>query len=43
VRIAGRGTDDALLNAGVRLYEWQPTTLYAKTLSSMASGRRSDR
>jgi cardiolipin synthase len=31
VRIAGRGTDDALLNAGVRLYEWQPTTLHAKT------------
>lgn len=31
VRMAGRGTYDALLNAGVRVYEWQPTTLHAKT------------
>jgi cardiolipin synthase len=32
VRRAGRGTYDALLDAGVRIYEWQPTTLHAKTL-----------
>ena len=31
VRLAGRGTYDALLEAGVRIYEWQPTTLHAKT------------
>jgi cardiolipin synthase len=31
VRLAGRGTYDALLDAGVRIYEWQPTTLHAKT------------
>ena len=31
VRLAGRGTHDALLDAGVRIYEWQPTTLHAKT------------
>jgi cardiolipin synthase len=31
VRRAGRGTYDALLNAGVRIYEWQPTALHAKT------------
>ena len=31
VRFAGRGTYDALLDAGVRIYEWQPTTLHAKT------------
>jgi cardiolipin synthase len=31
VRLAGRGTYGALLDAGVRIYEWQPTTLHAKT------------
>jgi cardiolipin synthase len=29
--MAGRGTYDALLDAGVRVYEWPPTTLHAKT------------
>jgi cardiolipin synthase len=32
VRMAGRGTYAALLDAGVRVYEWQPTTLHAKTI-----------
>ena len=32
VRLAGRATFNALLEAGVRVYEWQPTTLHAKTL-----------
>ena len=31
VRMAGRATYDALLGAGVRIYEWQPTALHAKT------------
>ena len=31
VRSAGRAWYDALLTAGVRIYEWQPTTLHAKT------------
>jgi cardiolipin synthase len=31
VRMAGRATYDVLLDAGVRIYEWQPTTLHAKT------------
>jgi cardiolipin synthase len=31
VRLAGRARYDALLSAGVRVYEWQPTTLHAKT------------
>lgn len=31
VRQAGRGRYSALLAAGVRIYEWQPTTLHAKT------------
>lgn len=31
VRMAGRGTYGPLLDAGVRIYEWQPTTLHAKT------------
>jgi cardiolipin synthase len=31
VRSAGRAWYDALLTAGVRVYEWQPTTLHAKT------------
>ncbi|HEX6209190.1 MAG TPA: phospholipase D-like domain-containing protein, partial [Methylomirabilota bacterium] len=31
VRLAGRRRYDALLAAGVRIYEWQPTTLHAKT------------
>jgi cardiolipin synthase A/B len=31
VRLAGRASYDALLAAGVRVYEWQPTTLHAKT------------
>jgi cardiolipin synthase len=31
VRLAGRAWYDTLLGAGVRLYEWQPTTLHAKT------------
>jgi cardiolipin synthase len=31
VRWAGRALYDELLSAGVRIYEWQPTTLHAKT------------
>jgi cardiolipin synthase len=31
VRLAGRAWYDALLDAGVRIYEWEPTTLHAKT------------
>ena len=31
VRLAGRAWYETLLNAGVRVYEWQPTTLHAKT------------
>ncbi len=31
VRFAGRASYDSLLSAGVRLYEWQPSTLHAKT------------
>jgi cardiolipin synthase len=31
VRWAGRAWYDTLLGAGVRIYEWQPTTLHAKT------------
>ena len=31
VRLAGRAWYDTLLEAGVRIYEWQPTTLHAKT------------
>ncbi len=31
VRLAGRAWYDNLLSAGVRVYEWQPTTLHAKT------------
>ena len=31
VRLAGRAQYDRLLEAGVRIYEWQPTTLHAKT------------
>jgi cardiolipin synthase len=31
VRLAGRAWYDTLLVAGVRVYEWQPTTLHAKT------------
>ena len=31
VRYAGRAWYDTLLAAGVRLYEWQPSTLHAKT------------
>jgi cardiolipin synthase A/B len=31
VRSAGRAWYDTLLSAGVRVYEWQPTTLHAKT------------
>lgn len=31
VRLAGRAQYDALLTAGVRIYEWQPSTLHAKT------------
>jgi hypothetical protein len=30
-RLAGRASYDTLLAAGVRIYEWQPTTLHAKT------------
>jgi cardiolipin synthase len=33
VRIAGRGTYDELLGAGVRVFEYQPTMLHAKTLT----------
>ena len=32
VRIAGRATYDQLLDAGVRIWEYQPTMLHAKTL-----------
>lgn len=31
VRLAGRAWYDMLLEAGVRVYEWQPSTLHAKT------------
>ncbi len=31
VRLAGRAQYESLLRAGVRLYEWQPSTLHAKT------------
>jgi cardiolipin synthase len=31
VRLAGRARYQALLAAGVRIYEWQPSTLHAKT------------
>jgi len=31
VRAAGRASYDTLLKAGVRVYEWLPTTLHAKT------------
>lgn len=31
VRVAGRASYAELLAAGVRIYEWQPTTLHAKT------------
>lgn len=31
VRSAGRASYETLLGAGVRIYEWQPTTLHAKT------------
>ena len=31
VRLAGRGSYETLLSAGVRVYEWQPSTLHAKT------------
>jgi cardiolipin synthase A/B len=31
VRLAGRASYQRLLAAGVRLYEWQPSTLHAKT------------
>ena len=31
VRLAGRAWYETLLRAGVRLYEWQPTPLHAKT------------
>jgi cardiolipin synthase len=32
VRVAGRAAYDELLEAGVRLFEFQPTMLHAKTL-----------
>ena len=31
VRLAGGAQYEPLLEAGVRIYEWQPTTLHAKT------------
>jgi cardiolipin synthase len=31
VRLAGRASYDRLLASGVRVYEWRPTTLHAKT------------
>lgn len=31
VRMAGRAQFEALLSAGVRIYEWQPTVIHAKT------------
>jgi cardiolipin synthase A/B len=31
VRMAGRAHYDALLSAGVRIYEWQPSVIHAKT------------
>jgi cardiolipin synthase len=37
VRLAGRAQYESLLRAGVRLYEWQPSTLHAKTF--VADGR----
>ena len=33
VRMAGRGTYDQLLEAGVRVWEYQPTMLHAKTMT----------
>jgi cardiolipin synthase len=33
VRMAGRGTYDDLLDAGVRIWEYTPTMLHAKTLT----------
>ncbi len=30
-RLAGRATYDVLLSAGVRIYEWEPTVMHAKT------------
>ncbi len=50
VRFAGRGWYDTLLAAGVRVYEWQPSTMHAKTfvidglwatIGSMNFGNRS--
>ncbi len=37
VRFAGRALYERLLKAGVRIYEWQPTALHAKTF--VADGR----
>ena len=31
MRLAGRAWYETLLGSGVRVYEWQPTTLHAKT------------
>ena len=31
VRLAGRASYEVLLDAGIRIYEWRPTTLHAKT------------
>ena len=31
LRMAGRAQYEALLSAGVRIYEWQPTVMHAKT------------
>ena len=39
-RTAGRARYETLLAAGVRIYEWQPSTLHAKTSWSTDSGRR---
>src|SRR5918996_280184 len=38
VRTAGRASYDALLEAGVQLYEYRPTMLHAKTLAVYAAG-----
>jgi cardiolipin synthase len=40
VRLAGRAWYDTLLAAGVRVYEWQPTTLHAKALAGLRSTKQ---
>ena len=38
VRVAGRGVYDELLACGVRIFEYQPTMLHAKTLTVDGAG-----